>query len=280
MGHVHSTCSITDPFCVHAKGASRPDGGPPTIPYQIRAVLSLTADGTTGTARYTFVPNISFGYIAATNAAGTFTNGATWTNLGGNAFVTSNAKELRIVSFGVIIRSVMSATNAKGLVILTTDPAPFVSATNQAGSMQGQESVILTLAAGMEHTWVSKPLGVTAHQLRPTSAFTSTMSDFDWTSLVVEVSGGDTTSATPYLSVEYVMNVEFTVQSSQSSNLAMLQKPPAVPNRVATAAAERVHAKTSSFIEGGIASAVKTMESYAKSALDDVLSDGMALLFM
>jgi len=280
MNHVHGTCSVTDPFCVHAKGATRPDGGPPTIPYQIRALVPLTANGTSGGCRYTFVPSHAYQYINAAYATGNWTNVAAFLSAGGNAFAVNNAREIRIVSFGVIIRSMMTASTAKGVVILNVDPLPLAGAVNEAGSMQGSESTLITLAAGLEYSWVSKAMGNSAHAFRQASEFTSTNTNYDWTSLVVEVNNSDTTAATPYLSAEIVMNVEFTVYSSQNTHLAMLQKPPAQPNRLVTAAQERVHATTSSFIEGGITKATKALEGYAKSALDDIMSEGLGMLFL
>jgi hypothetical protein len=283
MAHAHSVCSMTDPFCVHAKGATRPDGGPPTLPYQIRFAIQVPALSTNGAARYVFIPGVTYAYAAGTALAGsptTWTMAAAWTATGGPANpISTYGKEVRIVSFGIIIRSMMSATNAKGMVIVSTDSAPTVSQAPQQGSLQSAESQVITLAAGMEHAWISKPLSDSAHLFRPVSAFTSTMTDFDWSSLVVEVVGGDVTSAIPYLVAEYVCNVEFTMGTGDTTNgLATLQKPPAPANSVALAATKRVQASTSSFIQGGISSVAATVEKYAKDALTDVLSDGLALL--
>jgi len=278
--HVTTICSVTDPFCVHARGSQRPDGGPPTIPFQIRAVATILAATTSGAARWTFGPNVGFPILKSTFANPTYTNDAAWVTAGGDAFVTANAKEVRLTSFGVIVRSAMTATAAKGLVILNVDPAPVPSGTAVTGAMQGSESQIITLAAGMEHTWVSKPLGPSAHLFRPLTAYTSTATDMEWTSLAVEVTGSDTTNVIPFLTVEIVMNVEFTVVTGGATGgVGLLQKTPPVPNRVALAAQEHVHATTTSFIAGGISEATSFLEKTAKGALDTILSDGMALLF-
>ena len=274
-----ATCSITDPFCVHARGAQRPDGGPPTIPYQLRAVLSLRADGVTGATRYTFVPNVLFQYTNATLVSPTWTNPGSWANIGGATFISANAKEIRLTSFGCVVRSSMTATTAKGLVILSTDPAPLANGTYTEGSMQATESVVTTLAAGFEHAWVSKPMGASAHLFRPIAEFTNNMTNFDWTSLVVEVAGSDLTSAIPLLTVELVMNVEFTVASGNTGTaISQLQKTPPVPNRVAIAAAEHGTSQRPSFIQGGIDVATKYLEQTARSSLDTLFSEGMSAL--
>jgi hypothetical protein len=280
--HVTSICSITDPFCIHAKGAQRPDGGPPSIPFQIRALVQVLAAGTSGVARAVFAPNIGFGSLLFTYSVPTFTGAAAFVTTGGDGFVTGNAKEIRITSFGCIVRSAMTATTAKGLCIVSVDPAPYAGQLATAGSMQALESQVITLAAGMEHTWVSKPMGDSAHLFKPASSFTSTATDFDWTSLVVEVMASDTTNNVPLLTVEYVLNCEFTVVTggaSATTAIGMLQKAPPKPNRVAVAASQHAQATTSSFISGGISSATSFLENTAKSALDTIMSDGMALLF-
>jgi len=274
-----ATCSITDPFCVHARGSQRPDGGPPTIPYQYRTVVTVGADGTTGCARQTFVPNPLAQLNYATLVSTTWTNTAAWIDQGGAAFISGNAKEFRITSFGVIIRSAMTATTAKGLVIMSTDPAPLVSGTYTKGSMQATESVVSTLAAGFEHAWVSKPMGASAHLFRPIADYTTTMSNFDWTSLVVEVNGSDITSAIGFLTAEIVMNVEFTVASGQTGTaIAQLQKTPPVPNRTAIAAAEHATSQRPSFIKGGIDVATAYLEKSARASLDTLMSEGMSAL--
>lgn len=277
-GHLMATCSITDPFCVHARGSQRPDGGPPTIPYQFRSVLQITANGGSGAARYTFVPNPLFQFNNAVQAAA-WTNTAAWQDAGGAAFISANAKEIRLTSFGVVIRSSMTATTAKGLVIMSTDPAPLVSGVYAIGSMQATESVVTTLAAGFEHSWVSKPMGASAHLFRPIADFTTTMSNFDWTSLIVEVMGSDTTVSIPFLTAEVVLNVEFTVASGATSTaIAQLQKTPPVPNRVAIAAAEHGTSQRPSFIQGGIDVATQYLEKSARASLDTLLSEGMSAL--
>ena len=229
--------------------------------------------------RYTFVPNVLFGDIYSTLSGTTWTNNAAWQDMGGSTFLSANAKEVRITSFGVIVRSAMTATTAKGLVIMSTDSAPIVSGTYAQGSMQAVESVVSTLAAGFEHAWVSKDLGQSAHLFRPIADYTATMSNFDWTSLIVEVQASDLTASIPLLTAEYVMNVEFTVASGNATTaVAQLQKTPPVPNSTAIAAARHTTATRPSFIQGGIDAATSYLEKAARSSIDTILSEGMSAL--
>jgi hypothetical protein len=174
----------------------------------------------------------------------------------------------------------MSATTAKGLVIVSVDPAPMYSTGYTAGSMQAVESEVITLAAGMEHSWISKPMGPSAHLFRPIGDHTNAMTNFDWTSLVVEITGGDLTTDIAFVTVEYVLNLEMTMRTGGTGNaVAQLQKTPPKPSQPALAAAAHSHATRSSFVQGGIAQATNYLEKTAKSSLDSILADGMSLLF-
>lgn len=279
LNHHTSVCSITDPFCIHARGAQRPDGGPPSIPFQVRLVHTMTANFTHGAQRSVFLANPLYQILHSQSlTAGVWNMGDAFVSLGGNAFISANAKELRINSFGCIVRSAMTATTAKGLVILSSEPSPNVDSNHPQGSMDSSESVVVTLAAGMEHAWVSKPLGPSAHMFRPVGDYTNTMTNFDWTSLVVEVSGSDTTSAIPFLTVEYVLNLEMTLSAGDALGNAQLQRAPPALNRAVLAASAHSHASRPSFIEGGISAATSFLEKKASSALETILSDGLAFL--
>ena len=280
MGHVHATCSMTDPFCVHARGAQRPDGGPPTIPYQVRGLVSVAGWSATGSTRYVFVPGVLYQYNAPSAAAGAvWTMGAAWVSFLSGSDILQSAKEVRIVSFGVILRSVLSATNASGNCIVSTTPQPLVSETYTSGTMNNAETQVHNVASGTEISWISKPMGPSAHLFKPLSSYTTTTADFDWTSLSVDISGSYTgASGATFMVAEYVCNLEFTL-NPQSTGLANLAKAPSAPNRVAVAAADHLRVNTPSFISGGIEAVASKVEGYAKSALDSIMADGMALLF-
>jgi hypothetical protein len=282
IAHHRAICSVLDPFCIHARTAQRPDGGPPTIPYQVRTFASIYADTTTGTCKFVFTPNPQFCQLNHSTSVANWASNSVLSDVGGGGFITTNAKEIRLTSFGIVLRSAMTATTAKGLVILTVESQPVYSATFPKGSMYGTESSCTTLAAGTEITWVSKPQP-SAHLFRPVAAFTSSMTDFDWLSLSVEIVGGDVTNNIQYMTAEIVMNIELTVANNPvvagntGSNLAMLTKTPPVPNRVALAAAEHAHVNRNSIVQGGIDKATSYLSKVAGESLDSILSEGMAL---
>jgi len=216
------------------------------------------------------------GYAAL---SGVWTNPANFSTIGGDNFITTNAKELRVVSWGVVFRSTLSATNAQGQVIISVDPSPAPSGFYPIGNMMGNETEVITLAAGTEHAFIGKPVGGSGHLFRPLSDYSANMSNFDWTSVVFEVGGGATTSGLVYGTMEVVMNVEMTLSTQGgTSAAAQLQKIPPVPNNIAVHAAARVQSQAPSFIQGGITKVSNTLSRYAMNALDDVLSEGMMLL--
>lgn len=287
VSHHTAICSISDPFCVHARGAQRPDGGPPSIPFQVRYVGQVGIDGSTGTAKVRCIPGGGFyttGFM--TTVTSKWDGGAAW-DAAPNTFVSTYADEVRVVSFGVIVRSAMTATTAKGYVVVSSDPAPRLGAQQAPkGLMNGSDSTILTLAPGMEHAWRSRPLGPAAHMFHPSSKFTSTMTDFDWTSLDIEVVASDTTTGIVYVTIEYILNLEMTMRATSGTGgtnpatlgVTQLHKNPPVPNQFALKAADAFHQNAPTFIEGGLTKVSNALGRYAQQAMDSVMSEGLALL--
>lgn len=283
-GHHKQTCSILDPFCVHARGAKVLDGiGGPTIAIPLKGLVSVVAASTSGRCRFTFVPSLLYSHGQATGGAlPNWTNPAAWTAAPyTNTLVTTYAKEARIVSFGIMFRSAMTATTAKGNIIVTVESQPGVNDSGlvAAGAIVG-ESQMKTLAAGTEFSWVSRPLGPSATLMKPMSQFTSTQTDFDWTSCVVEVVGGDISDAIPYLTAELFMNIEFTSATTHPTTgnpgLSVLATAPPPPNPVAMMAARKVQTQAPSFIDGMITDVSNKLGSMAMTALTDIGKSGIA----
>jgi hypothetical protein len=277
--HVQSACSILDPFCVHAKGARRPDGlGTNTLPFQVRQLVGITT-GAAGARRYLIVPGCGvYGYSFADPAAGTITMPATWTTLGNGSFISTNASEVRIVSFGVRMLSVLPATTSSGYVIVGTVANPTISQVQAEGRVTYPEHSLRPLTAGSEFCWVSKPTGAGAHAFRPVSGLANNMSDFDWTALSIEIAGGP--NSTLCFMAEVIVNVELTLKESESATHPMAQIiPPTRPtNPVATTVQTVVHSQMPSFIEQPLAAAGKFIEEKAGAVVEGLLSKAMAFL--
>jgi hypothetical protein len=284
--HHKAACSILDPFCVHAKGAARPDGlGTQALPYQVKFLLNPQVKATFD-YMIQFVPGAGlFGYAIANDVAGVWNIPAAWTACPGGAstFLTANAAEVRLVSFGVRATVVSPATTCSGYVTFGTIPNPIVAGAYSKGNITYPEVTTKSIAPGTELMWYSKPTGADAHKFIPVAQLTTTMTDFNWTALSVEVTGSATANDKP-LMFEVIMNVEFTFKTSSSvvdgsAGLAMFVKPAATPsNPVATTVQNAVHTAMPSFIEGTVGSASAKIEKFASDALDAALSGGWAAL--
>jgi len=279
QAHVHHACSILDPFCPAARAAKRPDGqGGSSIGFTVRGHNTIATDAT-GAAMMTFVPGLGrYGSVSSTLAAGTWSANAAWSVLNGSDFINTNAGEVRIVSFGCIFRSIASATNCQGVVNMFTIPNPLVSYQLPALSSNYPETRMMPMTSGMETSWISKPVGSKAHTFRPYSEATTTMTDFDWSSLVVEISGGPVSTTIGL--VEYVCNVELTLKTSglSTTGLGGTVTKPRPANPVALQIQSKVHTSMDSFVTGGVSKIESAVKTAAADAFDAIGSFGLGLL--
>jgi hypothetical protein len=253
-----------------------------TVPFQVKQSFSVATDAT-GAAMYVVVPGCGrFGIAAGVLAAGNFTLAATWGSLAGNAFIGTNFAEVRIVSFGVKLLSTASATNCSGLVHLFNLTSPVVSQVIPQLNLLNTEDKTVPLTAGYQTTWVSKPLGSAAHSFTPLASLTNTMTDFNWTSLGIEIVGGAASQTVMF--GELVVNVEGHLNSTALTTTGLGGATVGVraANPIATAVQAKVQSVIPSFVEGGSESLGKKIESMAASAVDsfaDAASYGLGLLF-
>jgi hypothetical protein len=282
--HVHETCSITNPFCLAARGARRPDGlSQATLPFQVRGAIPVTTDAT-GAAFLAVVPGLGvYGTLTATLAAGTWTTAAALTQLPGSAFLVTNASFLRIVSMGAVFRSTVSMTDCQGTLLHAVRTAGTVAQTIPALNMNNVEVQMGSMKTGQEYTWIAKPLGASAHAfVERATAVTSTMGDWKWTQCYFEVSGGPASVAVGV--VEVVVNVELQLGSTAISTTGLggvpLGSKPANP--VAVRGQQQVQSTIPSIIMGGVQAVEQAVTSKATSVISDIVSGvedfGLALL--
>jgi len=277
QSHVQSACSIIDPFCGMAKGARLPDGlGTQSMPYQVTSLVTVTTDAA-GAAKFIFVPAYGlFGVGQASLAASTWTNPATWNSFGsGSTYLNTNAATVRLVSFGVRVASIASATNCSGYIILGSELQAVISQTQTSGRINFPEKSIRPLTSGYESCWVSKPVGTGAHQFVPVASVTNTFSALTWTALSLEIVGGPATNSC--VVCEVFCNVEFTINDSAAS-VAQLLPPNKPANPVATTVQNRVQSAMPAIFDKAKDAASKTLESMVSGAVDDVLEGAMAWL--
>lgn len=277
IAHHKAACSVLDPFCIHARNAQRPDGTvSASIPFQLRCITTYPASGTNGANVLVYYPNPFYQSLGpASYAAPTWTMSATSTASAYNTTALNVLKAFRVVSFGLIARCTMTTATAKGTVVANTaQQIPYGGAITQ-GSMVSGEYEIMTLAAGQVFTWISKPIGPTAHEMVAKTVWNSNTYQPQWTACMINVSGGDLTSGIEYMSVELVLNIEGVVDDT--GTYGVFQKPAPAPNQLAIQAANTAQTAAASFTHGVMENASKKLSSAATSAMDSILSEGMAL---
>jgi hypothetical protein len=246
-----------------------------------RVSISGGITGSTSNMLFLFTPAAPYGYLTATSITtqnGIYTMGSALNQYSGFSVLSSSCSAYRVVSFGLVIRVVSNVTNTQGALTISTIGMNRTinwsgATTIQAISPDYQEQEIVPLATGMEYTWISKPLGTTAHQPDSLSATNTSTVTFpgscpQWTQCVVEVSGGVAATA---LEVEYFLNVE--AQVSPQNALQHFCPATAPPNPIATNLRAKVHASTSSTLSGGIQAAENWFTSKLSSLAGDLVRD-------
>jgi len=231
--------------------------------------------GATGGSCTVFAAGAPWGYLTPLSVAGdvtTFKPGYdTYTN--GTSMFEQFGTEFRIVSFGIVVRCISSATTAAGIVTLgTSAQIPAVSTTHTVGTELYDEVVIKAIQPGMEISWISQPRGVDARAFTAKSTVTNIVTD--WTNCYVEVQGA-TPSSSP-LNVEWYMNIEFNIKKNVNLSSVATKNPPKSVH--AETAVSNVHSNVGSFIEGGVRQVEDIVMRYASTALDTAIRNPMGAL--
>lgn len=274
--HVRAVCSITDPFCPASKNAKYPDGTMGnTLTQQVRGNYTLTSSGS-GNYAMSFVPSLPFGYLAAVAATATSnTLAAAYTRYSsGSTLFDTYGQNYRVVSMGVIIRCIASATTASGTLTLGSGPALPVNQVLTLGQELYNEVIIKAIQPGMEVTWIATPIGPGARDFSAPTTSVNPSSVIDWNVLTIEVAGAPINTA--MLSIEWFINVEFNLATT--SALSSIAKPNPPKSDVAMTALSKTQNSIGSFIEGGIAEVETKIATYAKSALSSIMSDPLESL--
>lgn len=270
--HIHNVCAVTNPFCPAAKGTRWADGtGGSTISEQFRGNLAMNSS-TAGTGVWTFAPTAPFGYSIYSAATGTTGTVGSYVTYKTGSMLGTYGAAYRIVSFGVIIRCIASATSAQGIVTLgTSGSTPAATTVITLGSENYNEVAVKAIQPGMELSWISKPIGSSSREFIAPS--TSTPSSVSWTTLVVEMQAGP--GSTNMLMAEWFMNVEF--QIGVTSAIAPLAKQ-ALTSPATSTLSMRTANSLGSLFEGGVSQVEAAVWNKAETAITTFLSDPLESL--
>lgn len=280
-----AVCSITDPFCPAARGSKWPDGlGTSTISYQVKGNASVSTT-TNGRAFFAFTPNYPYCYSSnSTGTPATF-SGSTWTTSSFSEIDSSIASaldEVRIVSAGFILRPTVSMSNAQGYFIISEAPNIYVSMGVTTGDMSYPRSIMKSLTAGSEFSFIATRTGPLANTFNGLSS-ASNPENFGWNGCIVELIGGPTSGTASFI-VEMIINIEGTVATDNYISKFATKSPP-TSNQIVKASSQTINS-TGTFIEGGVAAVEKAVANAASTAVnsmwkeaDSLLNEGLAWLF-
>lgn len=275
--HHAAVCSLMDPFCTHSLGARIPDGsGGFTVPFRTTTVIPCAAVG--NAYAVLFAPDSRGTYYTESTdiTNGEFTFSASLTgDLAATTFFTDYVSESRVVSAGARYIPTMSSTATPPLVTVSelNDPSKMLNKAN-INSTANYGSNRRYLDARSEFCCVARRQDNTATDYATVAATASTGA---WTGVLISFNSAPT-SVFGYL--ELIVNWECALRLDDSTKTianSIVSKPPPA-NNVVLAATKAASQSLDTTIQGTVAQASNYLAGLAKTALDDVISDGFALL--
>ena len=284
----HQVCSWTDPFCPAAKNSKYPDdSGVSTIGWQARCEIDLGVSNTFSKKAHFFQPSLltySGNDPSVAPASGVYTG----VSIGGTnlpvGFVTTNASAVRLVSYGVVLRSIVPMSACQGYLRISEANSQVAATTYTVGSTDYVKSDLVPITAGMEVSWIARPKGPAARTFIPLSTANAANADFGWNMLIVEICGQVTTAVTP-ITAEIYANYEF-IPLSAGASANSVDKLATAPKPISPAlahAATKTQSMVSGFVDGGVSTVEKVVQSAASKALSSVESmagDFFSMLMM
>lgn len=268
--HTSQVCSITDPFCEHARSGRYPDSnGARSLSYPVRRMFSI-ATGATGVASYLIAPNYLNNWEAP--ASGIAGNVATFGNPYAAASVIAAATNVRLVSWGLRIKHVTTPLTASGMVYVRGYASQ--SGTSYLGvdmtTMNADVIANIPLQDCADVAIIGKRANTTsqfyaspASTLPSGAAGITLYNGMGWDSYVISVIGGP--ASTSCLVVELIQNWEIVIDDNDTSAQLMLAPPPA--NALVTKAAAVVTSTAETVFLRGVSAASTYVKRLATTAL-------------
>lgn len=259
-----AVCALSNPFCAAARGSRIPDDdSSPSIPATMTNTFEVVTDSA-GDAAFSISPALFSIFKTASVVTGT--TATTWNSaqaIKDYTALSTAAHEIRVVSFGVRVYSVLAPTEQSGYCRLMTAPEVFVNGINLDGGLW--EAVETYPMSELDAHVILKPQGNEWKSYKP-------MTDFFNYNYLAGIVKGAAPSKTALI-VELVVNVEFTVNLSNITASVALPGEPSNPHVLA--AASRVHAKHKGIHNGTTQTVGSKLLGFAKTALLDVAASAI-----
>lgn len=271
---MRSVCALTDPFCEHARGAMYPDStAGKVVTESIRFMFQPTNDAS-GDGLICFQGNPFYPYIGGTRSGSTWTLSPNYSILPYNSLLGDYGSSVRIVTWGVRVFNVASATNSSGMLMGFTGgqltPGADITQTPSAYN----RTLMAPLKHGAEFTFASRPFGPDARTFIDVATLAvNTYTVEDWETVIFTWWGGP--ASVNSLVFEFVCNVEYTLGTSShaaSALSAIARQSPAQNLQLSTATSavqsnlDNLVAKTTEGFGKGVENAVGAILYRAGSA--------------
>lgn len=278
MALVHRVCSITDPFCHHAKGAMYPDASANNVlTEQLRFMWTPTNDAA-GNTFLAFQANPLFPFISGTRTGSTWATSGTYTAIPYTSMLATYGATARVVTWGVRVINTASATNSSGYVNMYTSGEIVPGADVTQSVSQYSRSLTAPLSHGSQYCFISRPGGAGARTFRALTSYTSTYSDTDWESVIFTTWGAP--ASVNSLVFEFIMNVEYTLGNSThvGQALASLAKQSPPENRTVIQAASKVQSQADTLVAKPMSETSKAFLRTAKEVALRAIGAGVGAL--
>ncbi len=259
-----AVCSVTDPFCDHAKGGRWTDEtNVPSLPYQVRAMLTVATDAN-GSACVAILPDLVGGWSTTNTITGTtaaFTGD--FTPLDG----TIVPSQYRLVSGGWKFISTVAPMYAQGEIAGIEFSGGHVDLTAVAiNPFKVPARYSQPLADRKPVHYVYRPAGPDARKFQqyaagPTPINAGTSNDWTWS--ICSIYGGPVSTTVGY--IEMTFNFEFLFEENSAYN-SFLSKPPG-SNPLISTASSHVQSSRPPFISGSTDAVSNKLALLANKAL-------------
>lgn len=270
-------CSLTNPFCKAAKGAKYLDeSSVASMPYQMHARATVTTNAA-GNGGIVICPGFLFQYFkdSTVTTPGVLSATAFQASLGGTGLAPAL---YRIVSMGIILRSVASLMTATGMCRIRgyIGEGNQIAVCNATSYNNVTFSQDIPLNALKETCVVNKPSSAAFKnfiQLWATNATGSqNIVDYTnpgWCDISIYLEGGPASSSP--IDVEFFINYELAF--SESDALGLLATPSKGSNVPITNAAAKLNAKAESIFTQGVQAVENYVWNSALNLATDLVSD-------
>lgn len=266
---VQAVCSLTDPFCEHARAGKYFDiNGGRSLSYPVRTMITLSTNAS-GEAALMFLPNYSCAWQQTPSVLATGL--ATFGNVSATSGLVADVANYRLVSWGFKFMHMTTPLTASGMVAVRGFSAQNGASYQQVQCLTMNADVIANIAlqdckevavvgkrANTTSTFYANPATTYA-----VGALPATYVGNGWDAYTICIQGGP--ASTNCLTVELFQNFEIVIDDNNAT--AQLMTLPPTSNDLITKASAIITSSAKSVFERGVDYASTHLKSMALKTL-------------